>query len=324
MEGDNQRRRALARDARERGRLASQENASLGSSKQNDHLPGKKRAGPPPAGGRKPGPEASRRTTPPTAEPSRPKPNPDRLGTAPPSDPLVRRYREVVGEVGRRIGVGFEEARSAAEATVTVTARALGIDDRRRFLDRLPPELHDSFAVDVPYPPRGTAGFIEEVGRISHRDPAVARVQAQAVLSVLAEQDHELVDAVHLPDTVRDLLAPPPAGGGLVGPAGGVPPLTEDELRAALGGLPYWDGNRTALRRTITLPEGNLDRVLARIDLLGEGGARSPRITRDDRENATIVVRSANANAVTAMDVDLAHRVDAVIDEAGGGMASPR
>jgi pterin-4a-carbinolamine dehydratase len=31
-----------------------------------------------------------------------------------------------------------------------------------------------------------------------------------------------------------------------------------------------------------------------------------------------------NRDAVTALDVDLAHRIDAAIDEAGGGMAAPR
>jgi len=311
MEGDNPRRRALAREAREQGRLASQESATLGSSKQlgaSQDLP------------QRPAPPA----------PDRPRPNPDRLGTAPPNDPLSRRYREVVGEVGRRIGVPFEEARSAAEATVTVTARALGIDDRQRFLDRLPPQLHEDFAVDVPYPPRGIAGFIEEVGRISHSDPEVARVQAQAVLHVLAEKDRELVDSVHLPETVRDLLdSPPPrrpSRSSTSAPpgAGQAGPLTEYELAVALDGLPYWAGTPGALRRTISLPEGNLDRVLARIDgVRGEGG-QTPKVTRDARDSATIVIRSANVNAVTELDVDLAHLVDAVIDEAGGGMAPPR
>ena len=311
MEGDNQRRRALARESRQQGRQASEESASLGSSKQTgaSRTPSRN-AGP--------------------VEPSRPRPTADRLGTAPPNDPLARRYREVVGEVGRRIGVGFDEARSAAEATVTVTARALGIDDRQRFLDRLPAALHENFAVDVPYPPSGLAGFVEEVGRISHQDPEVARVRAQAVLSVLAEEDRELVDSVHLPEDLRDLLEPPPAGGGLTGPGGvsgpGGPntPLTAGELRDALERLPYWDGTQGALRRTITLPEGNLDRVLARLDGVRGDGNRTPKIIRDDRDNATIVLRSANQEAVTALDVDLARRVDAAIEEAGGGMASPR
>jgi hypothetical protein len=56
MEGDNRRRRALARRARGAGRRASQTDASLGSSKQYEHLPEKRRDGPPEAGGHKPVP----------------------------------------------------------------------------------------------------------------------------------------------------------------------------------------------------------------------------------------------------------------------------
>jgi uncharacterized protein (DUF2267 family) len=310
MEGDNQRRRTLAREARERGSSASQDGVSLGSSKQIG------------AGGHTPG------VTPPASAgppPTRPGPTPDRLGTAPPNDPLSRRYREVLGEVGRRIGLGSEDARSAAEATVAVTAEMLGTDDRRRFLDRLPPELHDGVEVRA----TGELGdFLAEVGRISDREPEVARIQAQAVLSVLADEDRELMESLRLPDAVRDLLQPPPAGGGLpgpdgvVGPGGPGAPLTDDQLRAALAELPYWTGTRAALRRTITLPAGNLDRVLDRIEgLRGEAG-RVPAIVRDDRENATLVLRNASLNAATSRDVEFAHRVDAAIDEAGAGMAT--
>ncbi|MGW4502979.1 DUF2267 domain-containing protein, partial [Micromonospora sp. NPDC004336] len=50
MEGDNQRRRALARQARERGMQASETGASLSAGKQLTHLDRGRRAGPPPAG----------------------------------------------------------------------------------------------------------------------------------------------------------------------------------------------------------------------------------------------------------------------------------
>ncbi|TWH69565.1 hypothetical protein JD77_04575 [Micromonospora olivasterospora] len=46
MEGDNQRRRALARQARERGLRASETGASLSATKQLAHLDRGKRAGP--------------------------------------------------------------------------------------------------------------------------------------------------------------------------------------------------------------------------------------------------------------------------------------
>jgi hypothetical protein len=182
MEGDNQRRRALARESRERGNSPSGESATLGSSKQL----GASR-------------EPSRNTGP--VAPSRPKPTPARVGTAPQNDPRSR-VREVTVEPG---------------------------------------------------------------------DPAA--------------------------------------------------PLTEEQLGAALDTLPYWSGTQAALRRTITLPEDNLDRVLALIDRLRGETGRAPRVVRDDRENATIVLRSPSVNAATGLDVDLAHQVDAAIDEAGAGIA---
>ncbi|MEV1146630.1 hypothetical protein AB0I76_23655, partial [Micromonospora sp. NPDC049799] len=59
MEGDNQRRRALAREARERGMQASETGASLSASKQLTHLDKGRRIGPAPAGQRRK-PDATR------------------------------------------------------------------------------------------------------------------------------------------------------------------------------------------------------------------------------------------------------------------------
>ncbi len=322
MEGDNPHRRRLAQKARSEGRQPSESGATLGSSKQLKQASQGQRQGPPPAGGRKPGTQSHARPTRPSPGPSWPQPDPELTGTAPPPEPLVMRYREVVGEVGRRIGIGFEEAKSAAEATVTVLARALNETDRQRFLGKVPAELHDDYAVNVPYPPRGLEGFVEEVGRISHRTPDVARYQAQTVISVLSEQDGGLVESLYLPPDLRDLIEPPPKpGGGLVDPGGGPSPLDDIELRAALGRLPYWSGNRRALTRTINLPAANLDRVLAQIEAVRRDLGRGPRVTRADRENATLVVRTTSVDAVTSADVDLAHRLDDAIDQAGAGIA---
>jgi pterin-4a-carbinolamine dehydratase len=117
-----------------------------------------------------------------------------------------------------------------------------------------------------------------------------------------------------------DLLAPPPVGGGVVAPDGGNPPLSEDDLRDVLGELRWWSGDRRALTRTLTLPPGNLERVLGRLADLKRQLGRGPDISRDGDGSATITVRTASVGAVTAPDVDLARRIDAVIDEAGAGM----
>jgi pterin-4a-carbinolamine dehydratase len=43
-------------------------------------------------------------------------------------------------------------------------------------------------------------------------------------------------------------------------------------------------------------------------------------VTRADRENATLVVRTTSVDAVTSADIDLAHRLDDAIDQAGAGI----
>lgn len=57
MEGDNERRRALARQARAEGRQPSEAGVTLGASKQVEHVERAHRDGPPPAGPHKPRPE---------------------------------------------------------------------------------------------------------------------------------------------------------------------------------------------------------------------------------------------------------------------------
>jgi pterin-4a-carbinolamine dehydratase len=82
-----------------------------------------------------------------------------------------------------------------------------------------------------------------------------------------------------------------------------------------------WNGGPRALSRTIVLPPDDLDRVLRRLERLRQELGRGPKISRPDRETAVLVVRTGSVDAVTAQDIELAHRVDAAIEEAGAGMA---
>ncbi|MEU5553159.1 DUF2267 domain-containing protein [Micromonospora sp. NPDC047793] len=320
MEGDNQRRRALARQARERGMQAADTGASLSASKQLTHLEQSKRAGPPPAGkSHKPDTTRGGPAPPPAGVAANPRPRPDPGTNAPGVTSMG--YRELVEDVVRRSGVDFRTAKVGVESTVLVLATALDAGERQRLLRAVPDSLHDVVPVDGIRRHRDLSGFLSEVGRISGRTPEQARYQAEATLAALAEQDRDLVESLHVPDGLRDLLEPPAAGGGVVGTNGGTPPLTDTELRDALGGLPYWSGNSDALSRTLELPAENLDRVLDRLDLLRDETGRRPRIGRAGPTTAVLTVSSRNAGAVTALDVDLAHAVDDAIDEAGAGMA---
>ncbi|MFY1670927.1 DUF2267 domain-containing protein [Plantactinospora sp. WMMB334] len=322
MDGDNQRRRTLARQARERGRRPSEVGATLGADKQLTSLDRGRRAGPAPTGSHKPNAERGGPTTPPPTPAERPGPTPDDLtGTA--TEVAVIGYRDLVADIGRRAGVDFEQARAAAEATVAALARALETDDRQRLLDAVPNQLYDDAALATGNRRRDLAGFLDEVARLTHRSPEQARYQAQATLSALASADDGLIGSLELPTELRDLLDPPPAGGGLVDPAGATAPLTDDELRDALATLPYWSGDRQRLTRTIELPPENLDRVLGRLARLRPETGRGPTIGRESPRTAVLTVRTRSLDGVTALDVGLAHQIDDAIDEVGAGMATP-
>ncbi len=318
MEGDNQRRRALAREARERGRRPSQTGASLSASKQITSLDQRERSGPQPAGRHKPNTTRGGPAPPPAGIPERPRPRPDQApGTA---RVTTLGYRDLVDDVSRRAGVDFSTAKVAAEATVLALAWALDDAERERLLEAVPVKLHDVVPVDGIERRRDLPGFLAEVGRRSRLTPEQARYQAEATLAALADADGDLVESLRVPEELRDLLAPPEPGGGLVGPKSATAPLTEQELRDALGRLPYWSSDRQSLVRTIELPADSLERVLDRLDQLRAETGRGPQIGRPDPDSAVITVRSRQVDGVTAQDVDLAGRVDAAIDEAGAGM----
>ncbi|GIG87336.1 DUF2267 domain-containing protein [Plantactinospora endophytica] len=323
MEGDNQRRRTLARQARQQGRRPSEVGATLGADKQLESLDRGRRNGPAPAGNRKPSTERGGPVTPPPAPAERPAPVPDELVGTTTTEVAVIAYRELVSDIGRRAGVDFEQARAAAGATVVALARALDSADRQRLLDAVPNQLYDDGSLAAGNRRRDLAGFLDEVARLTHRSPEQARYQAQATLSALAAQDGGLVDSLNLPPELRDLLGPPPAGGGLVDPAGATAALTDDELRDALATLPYWSGDRRRLTRSIELPPENLDRVLGRLARLRPETGRGPTVGRDTPSSAVLTVRTRSLDAVTALDVTLAHQIDDAINEVSAGMAPP-
>ncbi|PZG17340.1 hypothetical protein C1I95_15785 [Micromonospora craterilacus] len=321
MEGDNQRRRALARQARQRGMQAGDTGASLSASKQLAHLDQGKRTGPTPARSRhKPNTTRGRPAPPPAGLTEAPRPRPEPGVNAP--GVTTMGYQDLVNDVVRRAGVDFRTAKVGVESTVLVLAWALEAAERSRLLAAVPTSLHDVVPVDGIERRQDLPGFLSEVGRISGRSPEQARYQAEATLAALAEHDRDLVESLHVPDELRELLNPPAAGGGVVGATTATPTLSDSDLGAALSDLPYWSGDRTSLSRTLELPPGNLDRVLDRLDQIRGQTGRGPRIGRAGPTTAVLTVTSRNARGVTAMDIDLAHTIDDAIDEAGAGLAT--
>jgi pterin-4a-carbinolamine dehydratase len=324
MEGDNRKRRILARAAREEGQRASEAGVSLGSSKQRRHAEHAERAdqdGPPPEGANKPGPRAPRPQEPPEPSPTWPR-RPPPIGDAAPHVGIQRlRYRELVTSAAEQAGVDFDTAREAGRATVSVLARMLDEADRRRLLDVVPAELIEGQDVSTPIPRSDVVGFIGEVSGLLRRPPEQSRMRAHAVLSAIAAQDRDVLEVLHLPDGLAELTRPPEPGGGLVGPDGHAARLDEEEIQAALRRLPDWTGDSRALTRTLVLPPDQLERVLLRLDRLKQDLGRGPRISRVHEQTALFIVRTKNADGVTALDIDLAHRVDEAITQANAGLA---
>ncbi|MEU8610087.1 DUF2267 domain-containing protein [Actinoplanes sp. NPDC048791] len=324
MEGDNRKRRALARAAREQGQRASEAGVSLGSSKQRHHAEHAERAdqsGPPPEGAHKPGPRAPMPQEPPQPDPTWPRRPPTIGDTGPDSGSLRLRYRELVSSAAKQAGIDFDTAREAGRATVSVLARVVDEAERRRLLDVVPAELTEGQDLSSPVPQRDAIGFVREVSGLLHCPPEQSRMRIQAVLGAIAAQDPDVLDALHLPDGLAELTRPPRPGGGVVGPDGHTAGLDEDEVQAALERLPDWTGDSRALIRALVLPPDQLERVLLRLDRLKQELGRGPRISRSDEQTAELVVTTTNVGAVTALDVDLAVRVDEAIRQANAGLA---
>ncbi|RKT87181.1 Pterin-4a-carbinolamine dehydratase [Saccharopolyspora antimicrobica] len=225
------------------------------------------------------------------------------------------KYDQLLDDIGSTAGLGTGEARAAAEVTVTALAGVLDESQRAVLLAELPAEL----AKDSPSGDVEPANFVQRLAQLGRRTPEEARYRAQAVLASIAGQDPNLIEQLDLPEDVRALTQPLDAGGGVTGPTGHQPRLTDEELRQELERLPQWSGDNDGISRVLELPPENLDGVLDRLDALRRRTGRGPDI---DRKGGTAVLtaRTKAVGGVTQLDVDLAHRVDDEIQQAGAGI----
>lgn len=231
---------------------------------------------------------------------------------------MTVRYRELLTSVTDLTGLDMHSARAAAEATFGALARTLDEPERGRLLDGLPAELADDFPVVDKPRDRSTADFVGEVSRLGRRPREQAEFRARAVLVALAEQDPQLVDGLNLPAPLKELTRPLGGIGGL-GPTGHTAALTEEEFRAATDALPEWTGDRTVLRRTVALPPENLDALEQRLERLNDDLGRRPHLRRT-ADGLEVSLRTAAVEAVTRLDIDLAHRVDEAVRRFAGGI----
>jgi pterin-4a-carbinolamine dehydratase/uncharacterized protein (DUF2267 family) len=213
------------------------------------------------------------------------------------------RYRQLVETVARRAGVSTDVARDATDATIDTLARTLRDPQRTMLLDRVPGKIRENS--EAPGPAPDVDSFVAEVSWLLGVEEPLARYRAQAVLSGVAEQEPDLVVELHIPNSLQELFEEPPGERG--------PALTDDEVAKALERLPYWSGDRHALWRFVVLPQEELDLLLQRLARLKTDYGRAPHIDRRAKDAAVLTASTASVRAVTALDVELAHRVDQII-----------
>jgi pterin-4a-carbinolamine dehydratase len=79
--------------------------------------------------------------------------------------------------------------------------------------------------------------------------------------------------------------------------------------------LPLWSGSREVLTRSITLPPDLREQLLHRLARLKRELGRGPHIAGEGDTSVVLSVRTSRVRAVTALDVELARRVDSVVEE---------
>lgn len=227
-------------------------------------------------------------------------------------------YQALLDEVRTRAALrDTDDARAAIEATVGALAHLVDDPVRDTLVDALPGLLRP-----VAEEPRAgrpdLGGFLQEVSYRAGCTESEARYRAQATLSALADAEPELGRSLAhaLPDEFDELLAPPRTGGGVVATSGGPAPLDEGEVRRILDvDLRDWEGDNRAIRRTISLPPENLNALVEQTRRLDTRLRSGPELTVTG-DSATITLTTDTVGAVTAGDVDLARRIDGLIDEA--------
>lgn len=97
------------------------------------------------------------------------------------------------------------------------------------------------------------------------------------------------------------------------------PTLSADEVAAALEQLPEWSGDTDGLRRTVQLPSfrGAVAAIVAIADVAEEMDHHPDVDLRWRTLHLVLVTHSAGG--VTELDLELARRIDALVDPTGEG-----
>jgi len=95
-------------------------------------------------------------------------------------------------------------------------------------------------------------------------------------------------------------------------------PLDDDTIQARLGDLPHWHGDRTGITRTAELP--TFPAAIAVVDAVAEIAEEMNHHPDIDIRWRTLTFHNVtySEHAVTALDLELARRIDTVLGSQSG------
>jgi pterin-4a-carbinolamine dehydratase/uncharacterized protein (DUF2267 family) len=238
----------------------------------------------------------------------------------------VVQYEELLESVTERAQLADpDDAKGVVKAVLAGIAHWVDVPERQAVADVLPLQLR--YVMESPRPTVGgdLPKFLQFVAFVVDTTPERARVDTQAVLSVLGDTDAEAAARLRkvLPDEFAELFAGPagetvpsegavPSAEAAAAPAAGPAELTADDIAALLRRLPGWRGNTRRLTRTVPLPPGadaaaieEIHRVEAELD-------HHTQLKRGP-EDLTLTLWTHSHDAVTELDVRLAERIHAIL-----------
>ncbi|MCW2802423.1 MAG: hypothetical protein JWN06_640 [Propionibacteriaceae bacterium] len=237
-------------------------------------------------------------------------------------------HKAFVHAVAKRAGRDdLERVERESESVLVGVARRVSADGRARMAAVLPRGLAKIVAESTtPVEDPGLGSFLATVSSVPNDDPARARYLAQAVLSVIAEEDPGAAETLRpeLPDEFGDLFTPPPSrtpGERTSSPASPTTPspapagLTREEVEAELEELPGWIGDEHRIRRTVSLPAAVADDIRERIARVEER-MNHHAMVEEDLDGTTYLLWTPSSGGVTELDIELAARISDIVDNA--------
>lgn len=93
--------------------------------------------------------------------------------------------------------------------------------------------------------------------------------------------------------------------------------LDEHQVADSLTQLPSWSGDPSRIRRTVTLPAGQMEQLLSAVALAADDMNHHPEVDRSG-DATTFALWTHSVGGVTDLDIALARRIDDLAVEVSG------